>query len=428
MRDELRDTAEEMVFIKTQRDEALANAARLAASAEAPITVAGPSTPKRGASASETELASPNNDSADEYEPVHRDSPQLAFIRPTPSKPSAAPMPFTPEEDDASPGLLSTRPRRDQDGRPGSPSLNVSTSSLNNSALARSTQVRNLATLASRKSLTPKAVPPRLVPGTGAAKKSESIISDMKDMTSRMEGMTQRLNKRRESLVAGSAIPRATPRARVSSIYGRTGEQSGSPTPPVPPLLPRSNSSTGSLGRTASVRRGMVTSPSAVTFTALGKQSTSSAAAPRDAEFRPPSVPIPARPSSRLAQQRPSVGADPHQARASARPPSRLSSTLSRPVTPGGTATNGGRSPTPSSQYGALASSSSRAPIARRVSMGPPTAAVAAGRPPSAAGAAASAREGTAPTTPGRVRVRKISIAGTAEGRSPATAARPGWR
>lgn len=321
IKDELRDSLEENGVLRSQRDEAVAsaNAAQHASSSGAPLT---PRRAIRSESSNGAEIPpSPDIDSADEGRVLITESgscladnasPQLGLIRPTPSK-------VTPTSDQGD--LIGVSVIKNGQ-RSASPTPNP---------LARSSQVRNLAKLASRTSITPQ------------SKRSETIISDMKDMTSRMEGLTQRLNKRRESMMSGSAIPRATPRARVSSVMHRP-----TPATPIPPLpsLPRSNSSSASLSRTASVRRGMVVSPSSTKFSALGKSSINS-------DLKQPS----ARPSSRLGQRM----VDGDEVIRSTRPASRLSS---RPVTPSGPR----RSPTPVSQQGSL-SASTRVP--RKVSMGP---------------------------------------------------------
>lgn len=49
-------------------------------------------------------------------------------------------------------------------------------------------------------------------PAMTREKKSEGIINDMRGLTLRMQTMSKSLNTRRESLMAGSAIPRPTPR------------------------------------------------------------------------------------------------------------------------------------------------------------------------------------------------------------------------
>lgn len=320
VKDELRDCTEENGVLRKQRDDAVV----MVASGQAMQGPAGPATPKRSARSEAStngngEIApSPDIDSADEGRVIihesnlsvdEQSSPHVGLIQPTPLK-------LASDSPSAVAGETSRRSL--------SPTSNP---------LARSTQVRNLARLASRSSITPK------------AKRSETIISDMKDMTSRMEGLTQRLNKRRESMMTGSAIPRATPRARVSSVMHRAA-----PATPVPPLpgLPRSHSSSSSISRTASVRRGMVISPSSATFSALGKLSITG-------DFKQPS----ARSSSRLGQRASLV--DGEMDSRAGRPASRLSS---RPVTPSGNR----RSPTPSMQQTALGASTR---ILRRVSMGP---------------------------------------------------------
>ena len=354
VKDELRDSIEENGVLRTQRDEAVSSAAVSHGNG-----VNGPLTPRRAErseSSNTGELPpSPDIDSADESRVIivesntmlgDNASPELGLIRPTPSK-------ITHE----SSGSESRTDLAVDNQRSASPTPNP---------LARSSQVRNLAKLASRTSITPK------------SKRSETIISDMKDMTSRMEGLTQRLNKRRESMMSGSAIPRATPRARVSSVMHRP-----TPTTPVPPLpnLPRSHSSSNSITRTASVRRGMVISPSSTTFSALGKPSI-------NGDFKQPS----ARPSSRLGQR---MSVQDSETARSSRPPSRLSS---RPITPSGPR----RSPTPTSQQASLGASTR---VPRRVSMGPTQ--------------VKSLASGTAPVTP------KLNRQSTDVSR---TAPKPTWK
>lgn len=72
-------------------------------------------------------------------------------------------------------------------------------------------------------------------PATTREKKSEGIINDMRGLTLRMQTMSKSLNTRRESLMAGSAIPRPTPRksAVIKHIGSPTATLSGSSS--IPP-------------------------------------------------------------------------------------------------------------------------------------------------------------------------------------------------
>lgn len=332
---------EEMGVLRTQLAEALA-ASRAHAAYQA-------STPGRAhdlrlASQYSNEVPSPDNDSEGSVSgkdqssvptPIARsrtrsvirldnDSPQIAFVRASPSKiPTSTLSPDSP-----STTLFASETLRDVSPTP--------------NPLARSSNIRNLSSLASRKSITPKAV---------RDKRADGMISDMKSMTTRMQNLTALVNNRRESMVVGSAIPR--PRSKPGGL-ANMAELTNS----------ASSSSISSLTRTASSRVGMVNSP---TMSSVR----------RSEEYRQP-----ARPISRAGQNR-STGifkedsSDvPRQ-----RPASRLSSiSHSRPVTP----MMSTRSPTPSSQYGSVglgassAGQAGRAP--RRVSVGPGNASATARR------------------------------------------------
>lgn len=77
--------------------------------------------------------------------------------------------------------------------------------------------------------------------------RSKGLIQDMRDLTNRMQYMSKNLTFRRESLMAGSAIPRASPRKSEVLLTGM---------PPLPPTLPASNS-VGSMSESKGVKRSL---------------------------------------------------------------------------------------------------------------------------------------------------------------------------
>lgn len=178
-------------------------------------------------------------------------------------------------------------------------------------------------------------------PATAREKRSESIINDMRGLTLRMQSMSKSLNTRRESLMAGSAIPRPTPRKSTTTAYG-TGKDTIA--------FPRTSSSNSI--------------DSKGTFDDSDSRGLSSTRLPSDS-FKSPTM---NRPSSRTG---PSIytaklGELDRSMLKSSRPASRLShgTGLPRPETP----SSASRPSTPSQPGGATA-----ARAYRRVSLGPTT-------------------------------------------------------
>ena len=373
------DSVEEIGFLRSHRDEALATAAEAMTRGrqrqstslgiqEAATTLTGIEGSRR-ASISTAGVPSPDIDSADETSqqepssidhelckpksillPSSSSTNRTAIVRASPSK--------LPVSATSTPDISPSVPLEKGKERLPSP--------IHNPLIARSSNARNLSYLA-RKSVTPKAI---------RDKRTDGIVGEMQGMTSRMQKLTQHLNNRRESMGASSAIPRARP-----SIL---------PTTPLPPVS-SSSSSTSSLAgmaRSGSFRRNMANSPS------INIQS----------KGQPLEIRQPLRPASRLGNSHPS------EIPGSYRPPSRISVPSSRPVTPSA------RSPTPPSNYAGLGLASSTAAStrvpSRRISVGP--------------GARRPMPVTNAPPVPNGIRLNGIEVSPATRGGS--GAAPPAWR
>lgn len=299
-KDELRDNIEEVAVVKSARDEAVANAAlttariheleaqvsQLRADALENASHKSPTTPLRNVGEHDTTrrlstMPSPDIDSADEGTPTHSAANHAAV--------ALSPLSGTSESLHSSASLAPP---------------------VQSKGITRSNTVQNLASISLRQTYSP---------ATAREKRSEGIINDMRGLTLRMQSMSKSLNTRRESLMAGSAIPRPTPRK--SAVVTSTRERETV-------AFPRSSSSSSIVGR----------SPA---FVHASQRSTQ--LSPSDS-FKSP---IYARPSSRLGGSNrvtPSLDNDRSALRAS-RPASRLAygtniprpetpSSLSRPTTP----------------------------------------------------------------------------------------------
>ncbi|ORY74524.1 hypothetical protein BCR35DRAFT_140361 [Leucosporidium creatinivorum] len=245
-------------------------------------------TPRKPTSPSSTILSSP---------------PSISLVNPTPMRSPPAPRPDPPSPIPPLPPF------------PASSHASTSRSSaLSSSTLARSTKTRNLSSAAPP--ATPKAIRESRVNGT---------IQDMKNMTDRVKQLTSRLDSRRNLVMAGSSIPRA------SMSPGSSG-------------LARSSTSRRLATGTSSL--GKSVGPTAAR---AELRSSSRAGSRTGSESESAMLVGSTRPSSRSAMRQ-SIGGG-GRTSIPVRPPSRLSSlsttsSSSRPVTP---SLPSGRSPTPTS-------------------------------------------------------------------------------
>jgi hypothetical protein len=231
-KDELRDNVEELAVIKAQRDEAVANASSLATRSHQleeevkqsqtlqvslrsshflPITTPARPTQDVDGGKGAAFMPSPDIDSADETL-QHSFGPHKPLVRGEAFFETSSPL-----TTDAILGSLEQEVK----------------------GLTRSDTMQNIAKYSLKQSKSP--VNPR-------EKKSEGIINDMRDLTLRMQSMSKSLNARRGSLMAGSAIPRATPRKSevVRPLHDRNAY-----------MMPRAASSGSITGNNGSARRGM---------------------------------------------------------------------------------------------------------------------------------------------------------------------------
>ncbi|GAA6064282.1 hypothetical protein JCM10212_000948 [Sporobolomyces blumeae] len=281
--------------------------------------------------------------------------PSIEFVNPTPAHASTLPI---------SPSIRASlnRPQAPStpSGVPGSATLARSTRmSQFGSMIPQSPSTTSFARSRSPvKSTTAMATP--VAAGT---RRADSMIRDMQMMTSRVKQLTQRLDSRRNLVMAGSAIPRA-------SMSPTSAHFSTMP----PPSVPNGGGMTRSTTRSALARSVRPTSRLGHHSTTSSEgggggalASASTAATPLVTSTRPPSRsslrssihgrrtsipgPVPVSSFSSI----PPVPSRPHSRMSSLSTSSAAGSSSSRPVTP-----SGGRSPTPTG--GAALRNSSRPP------------------------------------------------------------------
>ncbi|KAL8293717.1 hypothetical protein RQP46_000418 [Phenoliferia psychrophenolica] len=186
LRDELRDLGEEMSVMKSQ-------ATTYPPAYPRPLTPPGPTTtPKaRPLSATPSPPVSPTPTTPRARPPPSKSTPpSIALVGATPMRAAVASPPTSPR-------------------RPPPVATSLHRSGGASTPLSRSTKALNLA---SQSVATPPVRPtPSATPKAVRERRANGMIKDMKEMTDRVKQLTQRLDSRRNLVMAGSSIPRASP-------------------------------------------------------------------------------------------------------------------------------------------------------------------------------------------------------------------------
>ncbi|GAA6021163.1 hypothetical protein JCM10207_008340 [Rhodosporidiobolus poonsookiae] len=322
LKDELRDLSEELIYTRTT---AAASAATSSTRSPLPseFTTPAPASPTsptpahshdpRDTSDDDDDLATPRKPSAHRSPP-----PSIELVNPTPLlartlAPSSAASPSLDSPDPSSssgakpfpasplyraplsagvPLARSTRTKQLQSfGLPSSPSSpNFRTLSSSRSGIPTSPSTRFTSSTAAR-------ARERLEgrTGTGVTRTdTATLISEMSGISSRYKQLTQRLDRRREQVMQGSAIPRASmsPQQSTSTSTSSGGLTRSATTRGIASssAVPRPRSRMGDRDRDAEVRSTRPPSRSALRASIAGGAS---------------SIPLPGRPSSRLGTSRP---------------------------------------------------------------------------------------------------------------------------
>lgn len=315
-KDELRDNVEELAVMCSARDEALANA-----------STAGARVRELELQVSQQRTNYPSSSALQAFNTPER----INVPGDATKRASAMPSPDIDSADEGStmsravlPGSLASLPSSKAQVLEVPSTRNSLTRGI---GMTRSDTIQNLSAVSLRNSYSP---------ATTREKKSEGIINDMRGLTLRMQSMSQSLNTRRD-LMAGSAIPRPSPRKQSAPVREKE-----------PVTFPRSSSSHSM----TESRRGTYAKPSTGTQRPIECFGTG---ARQSESFKSLAI---GRPASRLGDAgrgNPSMDSNRSVLRSS-RPASRLSygSAIPRPETPSQSI-----------------SSATAMRVIRRVSMGP---------------------------------------------------------
>ncbi|KAM0752516.1 hypothetical protein T439DRAFT_209997 [Meredithblackwellia eburnea MCA 4105] len=209
LRDELRDVNEEITIMKTQTTS-------FAHSHPRPMTPPGPNPVARRSSVTPSPPPSPPGSTPDEFQTTPKarsnssttlEAPIIAFTDATPLRPGSSPQKLT---------AALPPPAAPQIIRASVTPLARSTKTANLSSVATSTPPLRASVAATK----PASTSSRL-------RRGNNTISEMKEMTERVKQLTQRLDSRRNLVMAGSSIPRATPPRDRLSMSTRPSTSSG---------------------------------------------------------------------------------------------------------------------------------------------------------------------------------------------------------